>query len=181
MARPRDLFWTRGMDPLTIVAIVMGLAVLTIGGVLAWVLLRSRETSSNVLDAVEKLATIQTIFGERLGQMAETSAAGQGVLRKTFDERLDAIAKRVGDVPDEQGRQHGKLLEGVKERLTVIDTAQKNIAELSSQVVGLQDVLSSRRAAPSAITNSPIWCVISCRPRPTSFRPPWARIAVPTA
>ncbi len=134
------------MEPLAIVAIILGLAVFAIGGVLAWLLLRPQETSNEVLDAVDKLATAQTALSGRLDQMAQTSAADQGVLRKAFDERLDAIAKRVGDALGEQGRHHGKLLEGLKERLAVIDTAQKNITELSSQVVGLQDVLSNKQA-----------------------------------
>ena len=38
------------------------------------------------------------------------------------------------------------MLEGLKERLAVIDSAQKNIAELSGQVVGLQEVLSNKQA-----------------------------------
>ena len=34
----------------------------------------------------------------------------------------------------------------LKERLAVIDAAQKNITDLSSQVVGLQDILSNKQA-----------------------------------
>ena len=34
----------------------------------------------------------------------------------------------------------------LQERLAVIDAAQKNITELSSQVVGLQDILSNKQA-----------------------------------
>ncbi|MEO1056832.1 MAG: DNA recombination protein RmuC, partial [Actinomycetota bacterium] len=34
----------------------------------------------------------------------------------------------------------------MKQRLTVIDTAQKNITELSTQVVGLQDILANKQA-----------------------------------
>ena len=120
----------------------------------------------------------------KLDQIINTQAELSGRVQQSessLNERLETLSKRVGEGLFQHTKDTGEHLKGLHERLAVIDTAQKNIAELSSQVVGLQDVLSSRRAAPSAITNSPIWCVISCRPRPTSFRPPWARIAVPTA
>ncbi len=60
----------------------------------------------------------------RLAQMSHDQRATQAQSDKTLDERLG----------------------GLKERLAVIDRAQQNITKLSSQVVGLQDILSNKQA-----------------------------------
>ena len=137
------------MEPNAVVAAVFAVILLGVGGAFAWMLLRGRgggSGSHGVVDAVDKLAAAQAALAGRLDQMAQSDAASQGALRKAFDDRLDAVAKRVGDSLTEQGRHHRTLLEGLKERLVVIDTAQKSIAELSGQVVGLQDVLANKQA-----------------------------------
>ena len=93
----------------------------------------------------------------RLAQMAESQAAVQARLSeqmqaqeravtKALEERLADFAKRVGDRMQEGATQSQTALSDLRERLAVIDRAQKNITELSTQVVGLQDVLSNKQA-----------------------------------
>src|SRR5262249_45793810 len=93
----------------------------------------------------------------RLAQMADSQAATQAalaermqaqerVLARSLEERLAALGQRVGDRLQEQTVQATKSLSELRERLAVIDAAQKNITELSSQVVGLQDILSNKQA-----------------------------------
>jgi DNA recombination protein RmuC len=56
------------------------------------------------------------------------------------------FSKRIGDRLKESSTQSQTTLTDLRERLAVIDKAQKNITELSSQVVGLQDILANKQA-----------------------------------
>jgi len=93
----------------------------------------------------------------RLAQMAESNAAQQTqlserlqaqerALNKNLEERLSALTKRVNDNLQESSTKTGETMTKLQERLAVIDAAQKNITELSSQVVGLHDILSNKQA-----------------------------------
>ncbi len=89
----------------------------------------------------------------RLTETAESLAAAQAQLagrqeqaQSGVNERLDGLAKRLGDSLSEQTEKTGERLRTLHERLAVIDAAQKNISELSERVVGLQDILSNKQA-----------------------------------
>jgi len=93
----------------------------------------------------------------RLAQMAESQVATQAavaerlqaqerILGRSLEERLAELGQRVGDRLQEQTTQGIQSLADLRERLDVIDAAQKNITELSSQVVGLQDILANKQA-----------------------------------
>jgi DNA recombination protein RmuC len=116
--------------------------------VLLWVRGRASESTSR--------AEVGEISG-RLAQMAESQAAVQARLSeqlqaqeravtKALEERLADLAKRVGDRLQQGATQSQTALTDLRERLAVIDRAQKNITELSTQVVGLQDVLANKQA-----------------------------------
>jgi DNA recombination protein RmuC len=107
-------------------------------------------------EAARAEAALASLAG-RLGQMGETQAAQQAALSdrlqaqeraltKAIEERLADLGKRVGDRLQEQTTAATQSLSELKERLAVIDAAQKNITELSSQVVGLQDILANKQA-----------------------------------
>jgi DNA recombination protein RmuC len=131
------------MDPVFILAILIALAV---GAVAAALLLRARGGGQDV-----------AALGGRLAQMAESQAAVQAQLNdrlqaqeravtKAVEDRLSDFAKRVGDRLQESATQSQTTLTDLRERLAVIDKAQSNIAELSTQVVGLQDILGNKQA-----------------------------------
>jgi DNA recombination protein RmuC len=52
----------------------------------------------------------------------------------------------MGDHLQESSTRSQNSLTALRERLAVIDKAQKNITELSTQVVGLQDILANKQA-----------------------------------
>jgi len=123
-------------------------------GLLLALLLMSRRGAAAGGDAAR--ADIKEVSG-RLAQMAESQAAVQArlaeqmqaqerTLAKAVEERLADFSKRIGDRLQESATQSHTTLTDLRERLAVIDQAQKNITELSSQVVGLQDVLSNKQA-----------------------------------
>ena len=91
------------------------------------------------------LALVVLILVLRLGALGDEVrrfAAAQNEIHGTVKERLDEVATRVGD-----GLQRSdSTINDIRGRLAVIDEAQKRLVELSSQVVGLQDVLSNKQA-----------------------------------
>ncbi len=103
--------------------------------VLAWVALRGRpDDGDQALQAAERLAHGQSELTGRLQQ-----------IQSALDERLDAMGRRLGHGLMEQTEKTGESLRVLQERLAVIDAAQKNITDLSQQVVGLQDILSNKQ------------------------------------
>ena len=68
--------------------------------------------------------------------------ATQSALTSTVSDRLEAVQSQLGDGLKNSDRTIGEL----RERLAVMDAAQKNLTELSQKVVGLQDILSNKQA-----------------------------------
>ena len=68
--------------------------------------------------------------------------ATQSALTGTVSDRLEAVQSQLGDGLKNSDRTIGEL----RERLAVMDAAQKNLTELSQKVVGLQDILSNKQA-----------------------------------
>jgi DNA recombination protein RmuC len=135
------------MDLLIVVAVVAALAV----GALLGLLLR-RPAAPQPQDSPQ----IAALAG-RLAQMAESQNAVQSaiverlqaqerVVVKTVDERLQGFSKLVGDRLTDSTTKHQTALAELRERLVVIDKAQQNLSELSTQVVGLQDILANKQA-----------------------------------
>jgi len=132
------------MDMTLILAIAAALAV---GLLVGLALVRARDRGGSEA----------AVLAGRLSQMAESQAAAQAQLAerlqaqeravtKAVEDRLADFAKRVGDRLQEQTTQNQTTLTDLRERLAVIDKAQKNITELSTQVVGLQDILANKQA-----------------------------------
>lgn len=95
-------------------------------------------------------------LGGRLQQLAETTNTMQTnlstqlqnqerELSRKLEERLADVSRRVGDSLTSNVQHTQKEMSSLRERLAVIDTAQKNITELSTQMVGLQDILSNKQ------------------------------------
>jgi DNA recombination protein RmuC len=102
----------------------------------------SQSNENNLTDILaamrqtsEQLGTSQTIIADRLQQ-------GQHQL----NQRLDTLQAHLGDSLNKQTEKTGVSLKTLHERLAVIDAAQKNITDLSQQMVGLQDILSNKQA-----------------------------------
>lgn len=95
---------------------------------------------------VTLLISNQRDLNGRLTQIAETNAVSQAELRLTMNERLDRVSKRLGDGLEQSATKTAETLGDLKKHLNVLDDAQKNISELSNQVVGLQEVLANKQA-----------------------------------
>ena len=105
----------------------------------------------------EGLARAQSEVAGRVGQMADGQTAMQTRLaeqlqgqerqiRQALEERLAEVNRRVGLSLQESSESTQKTVQGLSERLAVIDAAQKNIHQLSQQMISLQDILANKQA-----------------------------------
>ncbi len=88
----------------------------------------------------------QSELTSRVQTVTEVFAGRQDELTRMLNERLDGMTQRVGQGLEAQTKSQTDTLAKLSERLAVIDRAQANITELSSQVVGLQDILANKQA-----------------------------------
>jgi DNA recombination protein RmuC len=82
----------------------------------------------------------------RLEAMIGLLAKGQSQLQHTVNERLESVSHRLGDSLQKTTQTTTENLQKLNERLAVIDSAQKNITDLASQVTSLQGVLTNKQS-----------------------------------
>jgi len=154
-----DILITVGGAGITTGAAALGafglltLALLIVIAVLVGRVSRAREieTATQALRAedmdlrIGDIARAQAEAAGRLHAMHEALAARQGELAKVLGERLDAVTHRLGESMHNTTKHTVENLQKLNERLAVIDTAQRNITELASQVTSLQGVLANKQ------------------------------------
>ena len=87
-------------------------------------------------------AAVRQQLALAISQQAETVQRVERSLR----EQEQALSKVVAERLDRSERATGQLVTDLRERLARIDEAQRKIAELGTQVVGLQEILSNKQA-----------------------------------
>jgi DNA recombination protein RmuC len=102
--------------------------------------------SDQLEQRMTSLARIQAETVGRLHSMGETFSGRQAELGRVLNERLDAVTHRLGQSMEATTRNTVESLRHLHERLAVIDNAQKNLTELSSQVTSLREVLANKQA-----------------------------------
>ena len=114
---------------------------------LAWRGQRLRRAES--LETMRRASELEFRLAEMSGQLrsfADQAASGQQYLARTLDERLDQVSHRLGRGLNEQAERTHQSLKHLYERLAVIDTAQANLTQLSSEMVSLKDILANKQA-----------------------------------
>ena len=107
------------------------------------------QRHSERLEAMRRASDLEFRLAEMAGQLrsfADQAASGQQHLTRTLDERLDQVSHRLGRGLNEQAERTHQSLKHLYERLAVIDTAQANLTQLSSEMVSLKDILSNKQA-----------------------------------
>lgn len=99
-------------------------------------------------DLTAKLSTMASAQAEMTGRvqsMTEMLGNRQAELARVMSERMDGLGHRLGQSMSQQTNQTHETLRTLHERLAAIDSAQKNITELSQGVVQLQSILSDKQ------------------------------------
>src|SRR4051812_18174023 len=84
-------------------------------------------------------------LGARVQAMGELLAKAQTQLQSSVHERLDAVTQHLGTSMQTATKHTTDNLQKLNERLAVIDSAQKGLTDLTSQVTSLRDVLSNKQ------------------------------------
>ncbi len=130
------------LDPVLVLLALAGLAVLALVALAVTLIMhmkgRRREAGAQAAELAE--------LKGRLQSFAEISVARQGDIARAVNERLDRMSHRVGSDLNETARKTNELISKLHERLAVIDSAQKNLTDLSTNMVSLQEILANKQA-----------------------------------
>ena len=130
------------LDPVLVLLGLFGVAALAL---LVLVVIVAVHMSRRRREARESDAQLAELKG-RLQTLAEISVSRHGELARAVNERLDRMTHRVGSDLTETARKTTDFIAKLHERLAVIDSAQKNLTELSSNMVSLQEILANKQA-----------------------------------
>jgi len=123
---------------------VAGLALLAAIAVIAARALRKREPAAAEA-AVAELVRLQAETATRIEAMRDLLAGRQAELARAVNERLDSVTHHLNQSMTTTRQHTVESLQKLNERLAVIDSAQKNITDLASQVTSLQNVLANKQ------------------------------------
>lgn len=97
----------------------------------------------------ERLSEVLRAQSESTGRvdaMAQSLAGRQAEMARAVNERLDSVTHRVGQSMEATTRHTMNSLRALHERLGIIDSAHKDLTELTSQVTTLRDVLANKQS-----------------------------------
>src|SRR3984957_13896676 len=121
-------------DTLMTIAVVALLAACVALAVIAALLWRARNPVRSPEAVMNELARHQSDAVARLEATIGLLAKGQTHLQHAVNERLDSVSHRLGDSLEKTKQSTTDNLQKLNERLAVIDSAQKNITALATQV-----------------------------------------------
>ena len=139
----------RGFSLGEVVLIFAGLLVLLFAGIALRSSMSARKRLRDVTQAHQNAEQLEARFLEmsgRLQTMTETNITSQNELARVLHERFDRMGHSVGQNLTNSTQQTSEGLAKLNERLAVIDTAQKELSKVSTQIVSLQDILTNKQA-----------------------------------
>ena len=140
-----ETLFTVANTPISVGVALVAFAAILVVALLALVVVVARSAGARSRDADQqaertedleaRLAEMARAQVEAIGRaqaMGEGLAARQSELARLVNERLDAVSGRIGQSMEATTKQTVERLQHLHERLAVIDSAQKNLTELSS-------------------------------------------------
>ena len=131
------------LNPELAVAVGLAAACLTAVCVTIMLVLMLRPRKPAVDPVAQQRLTELHARLDAMGSWLQNSHAN---LQQGVNARLDAVAQNLGESMRSTTRHTTEHLQQLHARLAVIDSAQKNITELASQVSSLQNVLSNKQS-----------------------------------
>ncbi len=123
------------------VLFVLALAIAAGVAVIIALLLRPKPPVSDPA-AEQRVAELNA----RVQAMGEMLANAHAQLQHGVNQRLDAVTQNLGESMKTSTKHTTEHLQQLHARLAVIDSAQKNITELATQVNSLQGVLANKQS-----------------------------------
>jgi DNA recombination protein RmuC len=131
------------LAPDTALALALGIASLIAIGVVAILVLLLRPKPPVTDPAAEQRLMELNARLDAMGGWLQNSHAQ---LQQTVNTRLDAVTQNLGESMKTTTKHTTEHLQQLHARLAVIDSAQKNITELATQVTSLQNVLANKQS-----------------------------------
>jgi DNA recombination protein RmuC len=119
------------------------LALIIAIGVVAILVLLLRPRAAPVDHAAEQR---QAELNAKIGAMGELLASAQARLQDSVHQRLDVVTQNLGESMKTSTKNTTEHLQQLHARLAVIDSAQKYIGDLATQVTTLQQVLGNKQS-----------------------------------
>ncbi len=141
-----DPAWVAGACAVALVALSIMAAVLAWRSGVHRARAEAAQLAAQTREQSQALHDEMTALKERLQSLSELSLHGQTQLSGAVQDRLDRVSQHLGDHLQAQQRDTAEHLSQLHQRLSVIDAAQANIADLTGRVVSLQDILSDKQA-----------------------------------
>lgn len=97
----------------------------------------------------ERLSEVLRMQSESTGRVHEMGQAlvgRQAEMTRAVNERLDSVNQKFGQSMEQTTRKTVESLSALHERLGIIDSAHKNLTDLTSQVTTLRDVLANKQS-----------------------------------
>src|SRR5579871_3331131 len=95
---------------------------------------------------LSEVLRVQSEATGRVDVMGQALAGRQAEMARAVTERLDSVTHRVGQSMEQTTRNTMDSLRVLHERLGIIDDAQKNLSNLTTQVTTLRDVLANKQS-----------------------------------
>ena len=108
--------------------------------------LRAEVLEQIMLKLAEQARADRELLQTGLTQSSAQLSASMESLTRSINERLEQISGRVSERLDEGFKKTNETFANVMARLATIDEAQKKIDGLTSNVVGLQELLGDKKA-----------------------------------
>jgi DNA recombination protein RmuC len=106
----------------------------------------SAERQREMDDKVAAMNLLQAELTVRLSTMSDIFGGVQNDMSRTMVERLDSMRSAMGQGLMQQTEKTAESLGKLNERLAVIDSAQKNLADLTGEVLALKDILANKQS-----------------------------------
>lgn len=104
------------------------------------------ERTRELDDRLAELVRLQAEVKGGLDSSLQGLSTRQTEVARFLTERLEGLQHRVGQGLADNVEKTSAHLASLNERLAVIDAAQKRLADLTGEVVGLKDVLANKQA-----------------------------------
>ncbi|MCA6112118.1 DNA recombination protein RmuC [Bradyrhizobium cenepequi] len=97
-------------------------------------------------ERLSEVLRAQSEASGRVDAMTQALAGRQAEMARAVNERLDSVTHRVGQSMEQTTRHTMDSLRHLHERLGIIDSAHKNLTDLTTQVTTLRDVLANKQS-----------------------------------
>ncbi len=154
-----DIVLILGQTPITLRDLLLAAAVLAMLLLVSLVWMAMKANRERVVEAAvtaerqreidDKVAAMNLLQAEltvRLSTMSDIFGGVQNDMSRTMVERLDSMRSVMGQGLMQQTEKTAESLGKLNERLAVIDSAQKNLADLTGEVLALKDILANKQS-----------------------------------